>query len=64
MFCERCGKEIREGVAFCVQCGAPVRPESEDEQKEKAGKSAGFSRSRRFKMSLSRRKLPSRYWRT
>lgn len=38
MFCERCGKELREGAAFCVQCGAPVRPEPEDGHSDKAGK--------------------------
>lgn len=37
MFCERCGKEIREGAAFCVQCGAAVRPEPGDDQKKKRG---------------------------
>ena len=25
MFCENCGKEIREGVKFCENCGAPVK---------------------------------------
>lgn len=24
MFCENCGKELREGARFCVSCGAPV----------------------------------------
>ena len=24
MFCENCGKEIREGQKFCENCGAPV----------------------------------------
>ena len=26
MFCEKCGNEISEGVAFCPNCGAPVAP--------------------------------------
>lgn len=26
MKCEHCGAELREGVAFCPQCGAPVEP--------------------------------------
>ena len=25
MFCEKCGKEIKEGSAFCTSCGAPVQ---------------------------------------
>ncbi|MBD5532581.1 MAG: zinc-ribbon domain-containing protein [Lachnospiraceae bacterium] len=25
MFCEQCGKQIKDGVAFCNFCGAPVR---------------------------------------
>ena len=24
MFCENCGKEIREGQRFCENCGTPV----------------------------------------
>lgn len=26
MFCNKCGKEIREGVQFCTSCGEPVKP--------------------------------------
>ena len=26
MFCQKCGSEIGEGVAFCQNCGAPVAP--------------------------------------
>lgn len=25
MFCNKCGKEIREGAAFCTGCGAKVK---------------------------------------
>lgn len=25
MFCEKCGKEVKEGKAFCTECGAPVK---------------------------------------
>lgn len=38
MFCERCGKEIREGAAFCVQCGAAVSSEPAEVPKGKSGK--------------------------
>jgi len=24
MFCDKCGKEVKEGNAFCTECGAPV----------------------------------------
>ena len=24
MFCEKCGKELEDGVKFCEHCGAPV----------------------------------------
>ena len=29
MFCQNCGKELREGVSFCENCGAKVTPGSE-----------------------------------
>ena len=25
MFCKNCGKEIKEGAAFCPECGAKVK---------------------------------------
>lgn len=25
MFCSNCGKELKEGAAFCTECGAPVK---------------------------------------
>lgn len=28
MYCAKCGHEIREGAAFCAECGAPVSPRS------------------------------------
>ena len=27
MFCEKCGKQIPEGAAFCDECGAAVKKE-------------------------------------
>lgn len=27
MFCEKCGKEIAQGAAFCDECGAGVKKE-------------------------------------
>ena len=38
MFCRNCGKEIREGAAFCVQCGAVVRHEPVEVPKGRGGK--------------------------
>jgi hypothetical protein len=29
MFCEKCGKEVKEGKAFCTECGAPVKEKPE-----------------------------------
>jgi len=29
MFCNKCGKEVKEGNAFCTECGAPVKEEPE-----------------------------------
>ena len=26
MFCNNCGKEIANNIAFCNYCGAPVKP--------------------------------------
>lgn len=26
MFCDQCGKEIKQGIKFCPNCGAPVQP--------------------------------------
>jgi hypothetical protein len=26
MFCSHCGKDLTEGAAFCIHCGAPVNP--------------------------------------
>lgn len=39
MFCTRCGKELKEGVRFCTNCGAPVKarpahPEPKEQQPE------------------------------
>ena len=25
MFCNTCGAQLEDGVAFCTQCGAPVQ---------------------------------------
>lgn len=30
MFCENCGKELREGVKFCSSCGAAIQNETEE----------------------------------
>lgn len=27
MVCRNCGKEVKEGTKFCIECGAPIRPE-------------------------------------
>lgn len=27
MVCKNCGKEVKEGTKFCIECGAPVQPE-------------------------------------
>ena len=32
MFCEKCGKELREGVKFCTGCGSKIDKESVDTQ--------------------------------
>lgn len=24
MYCKNCGKELREGIAFCGNCGTPI----------------------------------------
>lgn len=30
MYCNNCGQELREGVSFCSNCGAPVPPREEN----------------------------------
>lgn len=32
MFCENCGKEIKDENKFCPYCGASVQPEQNGEQ--------------------------------
>lgn len=27
MFCAKCGRDLPEGAAFCMNCGAPVKPD-------------------------------------
>jgi len=39
MFCTHCGKELTEGAAFCIHCGAPVNPEGLSEQPKSGGRS-------------------------
>ena len=34
MFCENCGKEIKDENKFCPYCGASVQPEQNGEQPE------------------------------
>ena len=35
MYCSKCGKEVREGAAFCPHCGAPINgPEPEEYEYE------------------------------
>ena len=37
MYCSKCGKEVRDGAAFCPHCGEPVggaAPEEEYEYEE------------------------------
>lgn len=36
MICPNCGKEIREGVLFCNQCGTPVHTVNMELNSEKA----------------------------
>lgn len=39
MFCNNCGAEIREGVAFCEQCGKAMNEENKQENKSGNNKS-------------------------
>jgi hypothetical protein len=32
MYCENCGKSLIRGYQFCLECGTPVPPQSDDEQ--------------------------------
>lgn len=34
MFCEKCGKQIEEGVLFCGNCGTKVHRENQNQQEE------------------------------
>ena len=36
MFCENCGKEIKDENKFCPYCGASVQPEQNGEQPEQS----------------------------
>jgi hypothetical protein len=51
MFCAKCGRDLSEGAAFCMHCGAPVKPEPQggsaagpgiDEVGLFVGKNAGY----------------------
>ena len=43
MFCKNCGKEIKEGDAFCGRCGTPVLTQT----KEPKGSSAGVAKQKK-----------------
>ena len=34
MYCENCGKKLIRGYQFCMECGTPVPPETEEEENE------------------------------
>lgn len=37
MFCEGCGKQLKEGARFCIACGKPVQEAENEPSKEIAG---------------------------
>ena len=39
MFCENCGKEIKDENKFCPYCGASVQPEQNGEQPKQSAQS-------------------------
>ena len=41
MFCRKCGTEIEEGNLFCVVCGTPVDPQTENPALPKAAAESG-----------------------
>lgn len=36
MFCTKCGKELKDGAAFCIHCGAPVKNHGRKAQRNDA----------------------------
>ena len=41
MFCNKCGNEIRDGVAFCPKCGAPIKYRNTEVQNRENDESNG-----------------------
>lgn len=44
MFCENCGKSLIRGYQFCLECGTPVPPQSDEEEavQEQTANNAGM----------------------
>lgn len=46
MFCPKCGKELKEGMAFCQYCGNPLNAQTKSPETEPAkGTGGSFFRS-------------------